>query len=51
MRILDEVLYMVEKTKEESAKEVYIAFRSVFITERVKRVVQPQERQKVRDKE
>jgi hypothetical protein len=39
---------MVEKTKKESAKEVYIAFKSVLITKRVKRVVQPQNRQKVR---
>ena len=39
---------MVEKTKEKSTEKVHFIVRAIFVTQRIKRVVQPQDRQKVR---
>ena len=42
---------MVEKTKEKSTEKVHFIFRAILVTQRIKRVVQPQDRQKVRSNE
>ena len=41
---------MVEKTKEKGEEKVHFVFRTIFVTQRIKRAVQPHDRQKVRDR-
>lgn len=40
---------MVEKTETASAEKIHTTFGKVFIAERIKRVAQPLDRQKVRN--
>jgi hypothetical protein len=42
---------MVDKTKEKSTEKVHFIVRAIFVTQRIKRVVQKQDKQKVRNKE
>jgi len=46
---MNAIISMVEKTKEKSTEKVHFIVRAIFVTQRIKRVVQPQDRQKVRD--
>ena len=39
---------MVEKTKEKSTEKVHFIVRAIFVTQRIKRVVQTSDGQKVR---
>lgn len=47
---MNAIISMVEKTKEKSTEKVHFIVRTIFVTKRIKRVVQPQDRQKVRNK-
>lgn len=49
--IRNEIISMVDKTKEKSAEKVHFIVRAIFVTKRIKRVVQPLDRQKVRNKD
>ena len=40
-RIRNEIISMVEKTKEKSAEKVHFIVGAIFVTQRIKRVVQP----------
>lgn len=44
----NEVISMVEETKEKSAEKVHFIFRAILFTQRIKRVVQTSDGQKVR---
>lgn len=44
----NENVSVVVEAKEKGTKEIHIAFRQVFVIKRIKRVVQPPNRQKVR---
>ena len=39
---------MVEKTKEKSTEKIHFIVRAIFVTQRIKRVVQTSDGQKVR---
>ena len=47
MRI-NEIISLVEKPKEKGTEKVHSIVRTIFVTQRIKRVVQQQDRQKVR---
>ena len=45
-RGINAIISMVEKTKEKSTEKVHFIVRAIFVTKRIKRVVQPMDRQK-----
>ena len=45
---MNEIISMVEKTKEKSAEKVHFIVRAIFVAQRTKRVVRQKDRQKVR---
>lgn len=50
VRIRNEIISMVEKTKEKSTEKVHFIVRAIFVTQRIKRVVQTSDGQKARIK-
>ncbi len=43
---MNEIISMVEKTKEKSTEKVHFIVWAIFVTQRIKRMVRPLDRQK-----